>query len=289
MKKISLLSITLVLLLFIRCNNIKNGSPNMFVEEKTKALDGASSQYYESGLDENIPADENISSEEIPIEKAKIIKTANITIKVDNYSKSIIEIKNKIKNFKAKIINENENSYYYGISNNLQISVKNILFDSLVSVLTKDKNVLSKEISAQDVTEEFIDVKARIKSKELVRDKYSDLLKQAKSINDILKISEKLRVIQEEIEAKQGRLAYLKNKTNYSTINLTVKQEDSNIYEPSFSSKIAKGFKSGWDGLKVFFLILIYLWPLWLILTAVFLWIRHYLKKGKLRKNKNNL
>lgn len=226
-------------------------------------------------------------NENIPVATAKIIKTGNVKIKVDDYLESIKLTKQIINKYNASIISENENSYYYGITNFLQIKVKSNLFDSLLTALTKDNNVLSKEVSAQDVTEEYIDTESRIKSKKQVRDKYSEILSQARTIGDIVIVEDKLRVIQEEIEAKEGRLNYLKKQTNFSTINLTISQEDSNVYEPSFLSKIGKGFESGWDGLKWFFIIIIYLWPLWLIITGVLIWLKHYLKKRKAKKQQH--
>jgi len=258
--------------------------PNLEYEDAVDETSTMNNGYPESAADDKMPTSEQINSDNIPEIKPKIIKTGTITINVDDYSKSIKNVKSIIKKFNGKIISENENSYSYGISNNIQISINNNLFDSLINSLTKDQNVLSKEISAQDVTEEYIDVTSRIKSKKLIRDRYTDLLKQARNINEILKVENNLRVIQEEIEAKQGRLNYLNIKTKYSTINLTISQEDSNIYEPSFFSKIAKGFESGWNGLKIFFLILIYLWPLWLILGGIYLWLKRFIKKRKIKK-----
>ncbi len=275
--------VLLIIISFISCNQNSDYIANYQAESSLKTA-----EEYIDGSDDEMSASSKTEKykENIPVVEAKIIKTGNVSIKVDNYTEEIKNIKNIISKFNGRIISEKENSYSYGISNDIQISIKNNLFDSLINTITKNQNVLSKEITAQDVTEEYIDVTSRIESKKLIRDRYKDLLKQAKTINEILNVEDKLRVIQEEIEAKQGRLNYLKIKTKYSTINLTVTQEDSNIYEPDFFSKIAKGFESGWNGLKIFFLILIYLWPLWLILVGIFIWLKYYLKKRKARKLK---
>ncbi len=287
MKKIIFLSLIISTFIFIKCSgNSGDYLPpdNEYYAEKSYSQDPAYDT--DDEINDNTNKSKQSNSEETFDIKEKIIKTANITIKVDNYDKYINDAKNIIKKFKAKIINENETSYYYEISNTIEIQVNYNLFDSLIQSLIKNKNVLSKEISAQDVTKEYIDVTARLKSKKLVRDKYSELLKKAKNIKEILEIQDKLQEIQEEIEVKQGELAYLNNKTKYSTINLTIKQENNNteIYQPKFSSKIAKSFKSGWEGLKDILLGIIFLWPFWLILTIIYLLIRYFLKKRKAKK-----
>lgn len=223
-------------------------------------------------------------SEDITDTETKIIKTATVRIEVDNYNATIKQIQKQVLKFHATIISENEHSYGYGIENYMTISVKNTLFDSLLNRLINEQKVVSKEVSAQDVTEEYVDITTRLNSKKVVRDRYVELLKQAHNIKDIVTVEEQLRNIQEEIEAKEGRLKYLNTRVSFSTINLTIYEHDSNLYEPGFFKKIGNAVSGGWDGLKIFVIAMLYLWPLWLICVAVLIWLRYYLKKRKARK-----
>ncbi|GAB4283896.1 MAG: hypothetical protein Kow0068_08840 [Marinilabiliales bacterium] len=204
----------------------------------------------------------------------KIIKTANISVEVKNYADALKQIKAAINKWGGYISSENENEYGYMISNYLTIRVESKNFENLVNDITVPvEKVVSKSITAMDVTEEFIDIEARLKTKREVEQRYMELLRKSTSVQDILYIEDKIRVIREEIEAKEGRLKYLKDQVSYSTINLDIKEYFQNdVNEPGFFEKSGKALSSGWKGFLAFLIGLLYLWPLWLI-TGVGLYV----------------
>ncbi len=93
------------------------------------------------------------------------------------------------------------------------IRVSNSDFENLLQEVSSDvKYFDQKEISSEDVTEQFIDIEARLKAKKELENCYLELLKKANKISEILEIEKELVVIREEIESKQGQLNYLQNK-----------------------------------------------------------------------------
>ncbi len=275
--------ILLLLFAFVGCSS--NNSSYYPEEESMAETKSATNEAYLEKSDDETSAPSPEYSEDIPEPEAKVIKTGDVKIEVEEYAAALKKIKATVAKYHGTIMSENESSYSYGIENNLTIRIKSDLFDTLLNRITQGQKVVSKDISAQDVTEEFVDIQTRLKSKKEVRDRYSDLLKQAHTINEIVTVEEQLRRIQEEIEAKEGRLKYLKNRTQFSTINLTIDQYDSNLYEPGFFSKIGKALGGGWDGFKWFIIGMLYIWPFWLIVAAFLIWLRYYLKKRKARKS----
>ncbi len=134
------------------------------------------------------------------------------------------------------------------------------------------------------MTEKYIDVKARLKSKKEVELSYTRLLNKANSISDILEIQEKLRYIREEIEAKQGQLKYLKNQVSYSTIELNLYEKTSEtIYKNPYSNDISDAFSIGWKIIKGVFLFLIAIWPFY-IFAAIVIYIIRFWRKRRKRK-----
>lgn len=235
-----------------------------------------------SGTDPDPAGD--ISSVKIP---DKIIKNASMSVEVDNYEDAIKKIKSDIKKWGAYTSNENENGYGYMISNTLTIRVGSDNFESLINDLTQGvKKVESKTISAVDVSEEFVDIIARLKTKKEVENRYIELLKRANTIQDILYIEDKIRVIREEIEAKEGRLKYLQDRVSYSTITIEIKQLfESDKNDPGFGEDMGDAFGGGWSGFLVLLVGLTYLWPLWLIIGIGLFILLRVLKRNK-RKQK---
>ncbi len=141
-----------------------------------------------------------------------------------------------------------------------------------------------KDISRQDVTEEFVDLEARLKAKRELENRYLELLAKAKNVKEMLEIERELSQIREEIEAKQGRLNYLKNRVSLSSINLYFYKTTSQTgVTVSYGQKMVNALKGGWDGISVFFLGILYLWPLFLIVGILILILRRYLKRKKVK------
>jgi hypothetical protein len=217
---------------------------------------------------------------------SKIRKTANLNITVDDYKKARTEIEKIIKLNNAYIGNENEENSTYSITNDMVIRVVNKDFEGMVNrLLGVATNVNSKNISAEDVTAQFVDIQSRLKSKKEIEKRYLDILNKASKVTDVLEIEQKLGEIREEIEAKEGELKYLGDQVDYSTINLTFHQdfEYTPADKPGFFGRIGNAFGNGWNGFLSFLVGIVYAWPLWIILgaTAYFLvrFIRRRMKK----------
>lgn len=180
----------------------------------------------------------------------------------------------------AYLGSENETKETYRISNDMVIRVSSAQFDALINGISDiASNIDFKRISATDVTEEYVDIQTRLKTKKEVEKRYIEFLSRAKNIEEVLKVENELRVIREEIEAKEGRLKFLNDRVAFSTINLNMYQNfdysGSVSKKPGFLNKLGEGINAGWTGILNFMVMITYLWPVWLIGGALaFLWIK---------------
>ncbi|MCX6296917.1 MAG: DUF4349 domain-containing protein [Bacteroidetes bacterium] len=223
----------------------------------------------------------------IPVKIAeKIKKTADLDISVDDYKVARAAIEKVVKSGNAYIGGENEQNSTYSITNSMVIRVSNKDFDRMVSNLAAvASHVNSKNIYMEDVTAQFVDITARLKTKKEVEKRYLDLLQKAMKVSDILEVEGQLRVIREEIEAKEGELKYLNDQVDYSTINLNFHQnfEFTPQDEPGFVGRIGHAFGNGWKGFLTLIIGCVYVWPLWLILGLTAYILVRFIKK-KLKK-----
>ena len=98
----------------------------------------------------------------------------------------------------------------------------------------------------------------------------------------MLEIERELSNIREEIEAKQGRLQFLQSRVSMSFVTIEFYKLTSETgVTQSYGQKMINSLKGGWDGISVFFLGLLYLWPLFIIILAAILILRKLLKKKK--------
>lgn len=86
-------------------------------------------------------------------------------------------------------------------------------------------NTPQENMSSQDVTEEFIDLEARIKTQKALELQFLEIMRQAKKIDDALEVQRQIAEVRTEIEKLEGRKRFLENRSSMSTINV-------NIYAP---------------------------------------------------------
>ena len=85
--------------------------------------------------------------------------------------------------------------------------------------------VTSEQASGQDVTEEYVDLEARLTNLEATRDRIRAFLDEAQSVEEALQVNAHLSQIEGEIEQVQGRMNYLTSRAVESTITLTIDPE----------------------------------------------------------------
>lgn len=213
----------------------------------------------------------------------KLIKESYLKFETRDLDKTYHQIIDFVKQNQGYVQNDNSSKQYNRIIRTLTIRVPTKNFNKTIdSIETNVPFFDEKRISSRDVTEEFIDLEARLKAKKTLEKRYLDLLSKAKNVKEILDIERELSKIREEIEAKEGRLKYLQNKVSLSTLTVEFYKVTSETgVTLSYGTKMWNAIKSGFNGLSVFFLGLLNIWPFLLIMIILLFWIRRWYKKRK--------
>lgn len=129
-------------------------------------------------------------------------------------------------------------------------------------------------VSTEDVTQEFTDNEARMRSRKATEEQYLVLLRRATKVSEMLEVQEQLGRIREEIEVVEGRQRYLRNQLQYSTLNLTLFEltDSPQQARPGFWSRLGDSIADGWDALQSLVLGLVAAWP-FVLLIAVLVWL----------------
>jgi len=83
-------------------------------------------------------------------------------------------------------------------------------------------NVPEAKITGQDVTEEFIDLEARIKTQTALEQQFLQIMKQAHKVEDALEVQRQIADVRTEIEKLEGRKHFLENRSSLSTITINI-------------------------------------------------------------------
>ena len=96
--------------------------------------------------------------------------------------------------------------------------------DAALDSLSELGTVTSRKVSSQDVTEETIDVEARIQSLNVERDQLRELLSKVTSISDVFTIERELARVQGDIDSMQHRLEHLRSTSAMAELNAEFKK-----------------------------------------------------------------
>jgi hypothetical protein len=109
-----------------------------------------------------------------------------------------------------------------------------------------------RERDADDVTEKYVDLAARLKNKQQLESRLLELVAQrSDEIKDVIAVEGELARVREEIERLQGQLRYLADRAALTTIELTlVEQFEYHPPEATFTGKIAQTFWLSVDRLR---------------------------------------
>lgn len=157
----------------------------------------------------------------------KIIKTADLALVVKKVDEAVVKITNLIiakKGFvsDSKVYTREDKTQYGAIV--VRVPVQD--FESTINGLKELAEIVEKEnISGLDVTEEYVDLQSRLKNLKIEEGQYQKILQTAKEIEDILKVTEYLFNVRENIERLEGRIKYLEDLTDLATIRISLSEE----------------------------------------------------------------
>jgi hypothetical protein len=223
-------------------------------------------------------------------DKRMIIKSGTMSLEVDKYDESETKIREISKKYNGYITNTsatlNPNGKKQGT---ISIRVPSEKFDGLLNELRQTGKEMNENINGKDVTEEYMDAEARLKTQQQLEDRLLKLLSEKTAkLTDIVEVEQKLSGVRENIERTEGRMKYLKDQSSYSTLAVSV-------YEPSllttstgggFFYEIEQSFKKGLNGftavLSGIITIVIALMPILVIgFVIVYLVVRYFNKRKK--------
>jgi hypothetical protein len=133
----------------------------------------------------------------------------------------------------------------------LELKVPSARFDELTEGLQPIGRLEFVNVSAEDVSEEFVDLTARAANGHRLEERLIDLLRtRTGKLQDVLSVERELARVREEIERIEGRLRYLKTSAQLSTLSVSL-HEPLPIVATEGRGPIAEAFRAAWRNFVV--------------------------------------
>ncbi|MBW2997676.1 DUF4349 domain-containing protein [Candidatus Woesearchaeota archaeon] len=190
------------------------------VEVTADYTEGAEPRYMPQYYDDHYGSGEDIEIE------LQIIRTAHMNIEVEDFFIASQKVEAYARKYGGYVSNSDaradHNSKHSGT---VTIRVPELHFDAVIAELSLLGDVQSKTSTGQDVTEEHIDLQARIDNAEKHEDRLVEMFDNATDVDEMMQIERELSRVREQIERNEGRLRYLSNRVAMSTVTVR-------MYEP---------------------------------------------------------
>jgi len=176
------------------------------------------------------------------VEERMIVRTGEMSLVVEDVIDARDEIAQIAARFNGYVVSSWISGEEQEMRGSISIRVPDEKFEQTLAELRDlAVRVKSENTSSRDVTEEYIDLEARLKNAEATEQQYLALLDKATDVEDILRIYDSLSRVRSEIEQIKGRMQYLERTSSMSLITAYL--------EPEASAKPLA--RAGWNTLEV--------------------------------------
>lgn len=247
---------------------------------------------------ESLPAEGVVAS---AVERL-VIQTVNMSLVVSDVEKRLGEIARMAAEMGGYVVSSN----IYKVTTpagqeapqaNITIRVSAQRLDEAIKRLEEGAiEVRNESRQGQDVTREYVDLKARLRNLEAAEKQLVEIMEKAEKTEDVMNVFNQLVAIREQIEQVKGQIQYYEESAALSAISIeliaeeTVKPLEIGGWKPKGVARDALQsliyFLQGF----VNFLIRFFLYYLWVILLAVALpvWVAYRLVRFAIRRSKKS-
>ncbi|MGQ4555175.1 DUF4349 domain-containing protein [Halobellus sp. GM3] len=167
-------------------------------------------------------------SGDVNIDDRAIIRTGTVAVEVESFESAESDLTATVERYGGYVSDSRQDRRQIGnetwIRGELVLRVPSEDFNALVNDTRALGEVQSVEVNSRDVTDQLVDIEARLDNLRAERDRLRELYQQANSTQDVLAVQRELSDVQGEIERLEARQQSLENQVAYST--LTVRLEE---------------------------------------------------------------
>jgi len=229
-----LLVICIATVLAAGCTGIPSGKSDStsFPQDAVPASDGngrlqaeSKMAYGESAAPVTAASAESGSGASAP--DTKIIKTAFLTVEVNDVAGSVELLKNLAARNGGYLSSTNvQKNYNNRLTGSVIIRVPAKEFETTLSGVQAIGTVKSISTQGQDVTEEYVDLQAQKTAYQNQLAQYNEIMKKAVKVEDVITVQQQIDRVQIQLNRLEGRLKYLDSRIDLSTITVNLQEPE---------------------------------------------------------------
>ena len=255
MRMTRLSALALSLALALGCSKSKDSAGPMTTEDVSRQA----VTYKVAGADKPMepPPTDQLGNKPAVDPNRKVIRTGQISIVVATYD----DARGKLDALLAAAggyVDSTQVQHYQGAvsSATLVLRIPQDAFGTIVPKLRELGEIASESTAAEDVTDQYVDIAARLASAKTLEKRLLELAADRSSgVEALLAVERELARVRGEIESYEGRMRQWNDQIAMSTLTLSISTKAPAIAalpEPGLGSRISNGFSDSIDSLKAF-------------------------------------
>uniref|UniRef100_A0A7C2WRZ1 DUF4349 domain-containing protein n=1 Tax=Thermorudis sp. TaxID=1969470 RepID=A0A7C2WRZ1_9BACT len=211
-----------------------------------------------------------------------VIRTADLELQVNDIGQALVAIRQLTIDAEGFVLSSS--TYAQGEGGKRQtatltVQVPSERFDQFLNQVRTSPLVVEVErerLQSQDVTEEYLDLDARLRNLQATEQRYLALLDRASTIEEILRVEQELSRVRYEIEQVTGRKQYLERHIAYAQATITL------VPVPAQAAKgpaldLARAIERAWRAsleliggvAEIVVMLVVFFWWLWPVLATL--------------------
>lgn len=170
------------------------------------------------------PSEGDFTSGERIVER-KVIYEALLSVKVPDVDKAVRDLNGKAADLGGYVADSNRDNARDLPTARITYRIPQARYTDFMAYARNLGEPGTEWIDSTDVTEEFVDLEARLTNRLVHEERLLAMLSKTESVEELLAVERELARVREDIEVIEGRLRYLGEKVDMATVTISLSQQ----------------------------------------------------------------
>jgi hypothetical protein len=162
-----------------------------------------------------------------------IIYNGYVYLEATNIDEAVMKIRSLAERYGGYVASSNRYTYDEEVRAEIVIRVPKDKFHAAIQEIESYGKVLNEGVTSEDITQQYIDLKARLSNLQHQEKRLLEILEIAKNVDEVLAIEKELERVRGEIERLQGQINYLERSVEMSIISISLTKPKPSFKPPS--------------------------------------------------------
>jgi len=144
----------------------------------------------------------------------------NISLEVQNISAALEQTRALVVQYGGNITSSDSGESFNRYANISALIPRDSFYELIEAVKNIAMKVTNENINSNDVTEEFIDIEAKLNVMKKTEKRFITLLSETANVEEVMSVERELMRLRGEIDSLEGRMKYLNKTTDNSVLNI---------------------------------------------------------------------